>query len=656
MTDLLTQFHFLRPLWLLMLIPLVVLALVAMQRQARASHWQSHIAPHLLPFLVDGKSIKLSRLPVYGLLAAWLLATFAAAGPAWQKLPQPVVKESSALVIAWDLSPSMAAQDVKPSRLVRARLKLIDLLKQRKEGLTALIAYSGEAHVVTPLTDDTDTIISLLYGLDPAIMPAKGSNAEMALSLANQLLKEGANGRGDIVFLTDGIAPAAQDAFAEIHDTAPHPISFWGIGTAQGAPIPLAGGGFAYDRDRNMVIASLDEHAMSDLAAKVGGLYVPFSATDADLKTLSAFAFGNHHADDTQQTERLFDQWYEHGPYLLLLLLPLAALAFRRGLLLCLPLCFVFSPDADALEWQDLWQTKDQQAQAMVNQDPAAAAQTFNNEKWRGIANYKAGDYQAALKNFSGDSASDYYNRGNALTQLGKYEEAIKSFEQAQKLQPENDAIKQNLAIANQLKALQEQQQQQNGDSESNDSQQDKSNNQDQQSQDGGKDQQGQQEQNQDKSSQQNAQNDGNTQQQSPEEQGSSSDQQSELSQEQQQALQDTYGKDASGEQQKQEQQQAQNQDADKAEQQLAGQPQEQDQSQNDEDSPANSVVMRQAEQQTEEQTEEQQALEQWLRKVPDDPSGLMRNKFNYEYRARKREMRENGWRQPDGSHADERW
>lgn len=651
MTDLLTQFHFLRPLWLLMLIPLVMLALVALQRQARASHWQSHIAPHLLPFLVDGKSVKLSRLPVYGLLTAWLLATFAAAGPAWQKLPQPVVKESSALVIAWDLSPSMAAQDVKPSRLVRARLKLIDLLKQRKEGLTALIAYSREAHVVTPLTDDTDTIISLLYGLDPAIMPAKGSNAEMALTLANQLLKEGANGRGDIVFLTDGIAPTAQDAFAEIHDTAPHPISFWGIGTAQGAPIPLAGGGFAYDRDRNMVIASLDEQAMSDLAAKVGGLYVPFSATDADLKTLSAFAFGDHRKDETQQTERLFDQWYEHGPYLLLLLLPLAALAFRRGLLLCLPLCFVFSPNADALEWQDLWQTKDQQAQAMVNQDPAAAAQTFNDEKWRGIANYKAGDYEAALKDFSGDSASDYYNRGNALAQLRKYEEAIKSFEQAQKLQPENDAITQNLAIAKQLKDLQEQQQQQqqNNEGESDDSQQDKSDSEDQQSQDGGKDQQSQQEQNQDKSSQQNAQNGGDTQQQSSEEQGSSSDQQSELSQEQQQALRDTYGKDASDEQQKQEQQQAQNQDA---EQQLAGQPQEQNQPQDDEDSPANSVVMRQ----TEQQTEEQQALEQWLRKVPDDPSGLMRNKFNYEYRARKREMRENGWRQPDGSHADERW
>lgn len=665
MTEVVSQFHFLRPEWLLLLLPLIALALLAMRRHGRAVQWQALIAPHLLPFLVDGKSVRHSRLPVYGLMALWLLATLAAAGPAWRKLPQPVMKEASALVIAWDLSPSMAAEDIKPSRLVRGRLKLIDLLKERKEGLTALIAYSGEAHVVTPLTDDTETIISLLYGLDPAIMPAKGSNAEMALELANQLLAEGANGSGNILFLTDGISADAQQNLLQLHDNAPHKITFWGIGTSEGAPIPLAGGGFAYDGNRNMVIAKLNDRELSELADKTGGLYVPFSQTDFDLETIQHFAFHADHSTN-QATERQFDQWYEHGPYLLVLLLPFAALAFRRGLLLAFPLLFIVSPPADALEWQDLWQTRDQQGQNVLNTSPEEAASLFQNPEWQGVANYQAGNYEQALNHFSGDTAASQYNRGNALTHLGQYDQAIESYRKALAQDPDNSAARNNLAIAEQLKALQEneQQQEQQGDDQ---------NNQDSKQQQNAQDSQSQNSENSDKSSdqdqaQQQSEGSSNNSDQAQQQASSSSDgqdsrndsnHQNQMSQQEQDALEDTYGQQVenSDQQNGEKRDRKAEEEPDEQQHMLAnddnkdGEPQDENKPQ-DEDMPANPIVQREVR----EKTEEQQALEQWLRKVPDDPSGLMRNKFNYEYRARKRELQSNGWRQPDGKKSEERW
>src|SRR5690606_11113883 len=142
-------------------------------------------------FLLDQAHGRLKSWPLYGLLGLWAVAITALAGPVWQKIPQPVERNTDALVICWDLSPSMLAEDVKPSRLVRSRLKLIDLLKTRRDGQVALIAYSGEAYTVTPLTDDRQTLINLLPALSPTTLPTVGSNPEMALNMAVQLLKDG---------------------------------------------------------------------------------------------------------------------------------------------------------------------------------------------------------------------------------------------------------------------------------------------------------------------------------------------------------------------------------------------------------------------------------------------------------------------------------
>ena len=203
MAAFLADFHWLRPLWLSALIPAVLLLVLLWRSHFQSQQWHKHIAPALLPTLLQGGTSKASRFLLVAIALAWLAATIAMAGPVWQKQPTPVVQNTEALVICWDLSPSMLAEDITPSRLARSRLKIIDLLKARPDGQTALIAYSAEAYTVTPLTDDIQTVINLLPALAPTTLPSVGSNPEMAFEQANELLKQAGINHGHIVMLTD---------------------------------------------------------------------------------------------------------------------------------------------------------------------------------------------------------------------------------------------------------------------------------------------------------------------------------------------------------------------------------------------------------------------------------------------------------------------
>ncbi len=662
MTEFLTNFHFARPFWLLLIIPAVVLFVATLRNSRQTSEWRSVIDAHLLPYLLDGKTVTASKLPLYGLLLAWIVASIALAGPVWKKLPQPLHEDVSALVVLWDLSPSMNAADVKPSRLVRSRLKLIDLLNERREGLTGLVAYAGEAHVVTPLTDDNETIINLLSSMSPEIMPLKGSNPEMAMQKAIELLNDAGVAKGDILFLTDGIAPSALHTLETLHEKSGHQVTVWGVGTRDGAPIPGMHGGFARDNSGEIVVAKLDESFLSEVASELGGLYVPFSNSEQDIRTIMNFSL-KPTADLSRETTRLFDEWYEHGPWLLLALLPLAALAFRRGWLLSVAFLVIVLPprQAQAFEWQDLWQTKDQQAADKLEQgDAESAAQTFADLRWKAIAKYKADNYEEAAKLFeqAENSAASYYNHGNALTHLSEYDKAIEAFNKALELNPNLEQAKKNRDIAEKLKQLQEQQQQQANQQQSDQSQQqDQQGDQQQQEnqQQQGEQQQGEQQQNaqnqpgqqqSDQNDQQQNASGQQNQQQADANEPQQKQQDSSLSEEQKQALDRKY--------QSGEDEQSENNAPRSDEQQMqAQQPSEQNESpEGNDDQQTQAAIARMEEQ---EKSEEEQALEQWLRKVPDDPSGLLRNKLKYEYDQRRREFRSGDWGPPDNE-ANQRW
>lgn len=211
-----SQLHFIRPAWFFAFIPLILITLILLRVSKQGRSWTNIIDPKLLPHLLVGQSIKKSSINSLLVFIAGTLAIISLAGPAWEKRPQPVFKDKSALVIALDLSSSMDAADIKPSRLTRARHKITDILKQRKLGQTALLVYAGSTFVVTPLTDDTATITSLLESLTTDIMPSQGTRTDKALLLAASLLKNADVRQGDILLVTDSIEGKAKSTFAKV--------------------------------------------------------------------------------------------------------------------------------------------------------------------------------------------------------------------------------------------------------------------------------------------------------------------------------------------------------------------------------------------------------------------------------------------------------
>ena len=606
------DFHFIRPFALFALLPALLLAYGLIKRKLSHSAWSAVCDAELLPFLLIDKAAKHNRIHLsLGVLAS-VLAIIALAGPTWERIPVPVFRNTSALVIALNLSQSMDAQDIKPSRLIRARYKIADLLQQRKDGQTALLVYAGEAFTVTPLTDDTATIASQLEVLTTDLMPSPGRNTRLAFTKAISLFKQAGLQKGQLVLITDGVDedPNELVVLAQHENIT---VSVLGIGTSEGAPVALPGGGFLKDEQGAIVLPKLDEAKLSQLALLGHGIYRTMGADDSDIQALQALLETPMTADNraTDASDFKLDQWQDIGPWLLLLVLPLAALLFRKGLLICV--VFVLCPHpktAYAWEWKDLWQTQEQQAQqAYTEQNYAQAAKQFTRPDWKAAAKYKAGegyseqDYQDALKQLT--TSDGFYNLGNALAGSGELEKAIDAYQRALKLNPDNADAKYNKELVE--KALEKQQQQQEQQKQQQEQQQ--------------QNQKQQQEQQQESSEQQANENDGK-----PEQKPEHGEQQQDSKQ------QDQQQQSSEQAQQQQKQQEAEQQQA--ASQQKADQPKKDDDKQEAVAQDSSAKL-----------NDKKQAInEQWLKRIPDDPGGLLRRKFQYQYGQRNAEQNDKPW------------
>ncbi len=431
-----SSFHFLRPEWFLALPPLLLALFWYARHRLRGQNWQAVCDPELLPHLLLGRSVRRANWPLWMLLIGLLLTVLALAGPAWERQPQPVFRQQSALVILFDLSRSMQAADLKPSRFVRARLKIEDLLRQRKEGQTALIVFAADAFTVTPLTDDRHTIESLLKSLDPEMMPAQGSDPARAIEMGQELLQQAGLTSGRLLLVTDEDKPSTSLDAARTLQQQGYELAVLGVGSLEGAPIPQPGGGFFKDAQGNPVFPILNRAGLQKLAATGGGTYTELSIDDSDLNTLLAGLVDrrlNQAGQEDRSSGAAGDQWREEGIWLIWPLTLLAALAFRRGWLLVLPLLLLAPVPAEAFGWADLWQTSDQQAaQAFARQDYADAAEQFQDKRWKASALYKAGEFEAAAAQLEKpQDAEDWYNLGNALARKGDLPAAFNSYQQA---------------------------------------------------------------------------------------------------------------------------------------------------------------------------------------------------------------------------------
>ncbi|MGI9279044.1 MAG: vWA domain-containing protein, partial [Endozoicomonas sp.] len=461
MSEFISQFHFLRPLWLTAFIPCLILLAALWRQQQQTGDWKRVIAPELLQHLLQGRSEKQSRLPIYLLLTGWTLAVLALAGPAWQKVPTPVNKSLQPLVVVVDMSYKMYAEDVKPNRLSRVRYKLLDLFKLRKDGLSALVAYAGSAHTVSPLTDDNRTLANLVPALSPQIMPEQGDNPLRGIEQALQLLEQGAGEAGDILLITDQIPDKQLSDIRSLLQKNGSSLSILGIGSEKGAPISLPGGGFLKDSQGTIIVPQKERQQLRQLAQSTGGVYSDMALDDSDLKVVLPKAGLN---DTSVKVERQFDQWQDAGFWLVLLLLPLALAGFRKGwLAVFLVAAILPSPPAEALEWDSLWKNTNQQAmEALNNKESEQAAEKFTRPDWKGEALYQAEQYEQAASEFAKSKTADgFYNQGNALAKAGKLDEAQKAYDKALELAPDMEDAKANKKLVDALKKQQQQQQQQ---------------------------------------------------------------------------------------------------------------------------------------------------------------------------------------------------
>lgn len=559
------DFHFLRPLWLLALPLGPLLAWSLWRRLHEGVQWREVCDPHLLAHLLVTPGAARRKWPYWILMAATTLAVLALAGPAWERLEQPVYRTLNARVVVLDLSRSMDATDYQPSRLTRARFKVVDILRRSRDRPVGLAVFAADGFIITPLTEDANTLISLLPAVNTDIMPAQGSRADLGLKSATRMLERGGARRGEVILITDGVkGPLAETQAAKLH-AAGFRISVLAAGTPQGGPIPVQGGGFFKDLGGGIVVAMTDYDALRAIASAGGGRFATLSNDDSDIDYLLSYDGPQPLDLDTQAAERTSEVWRDRGPWLLLALLPLAALAFRRGWLALIPLTVAVMPaPVRAVTWDDLWARADQQAAgALRNGNPAHAASVARDPLWKGGALYRQGQYEEAADAFvQSDDSSAHYNRGNALAKSGRLAEALSAYDAVLEVDPQHaDAVHNRALVARLMEELRQQsrQQQQEGEPGS----------------------QGQE-----------AQDNGSTADQDARD---SMDQSQEPAGGQDNAARDNPGAAAT----------------DQAQQ------------------PADSAPLT---------AEEQQAMAQWLRRVPDDPGGLLRRKFQLEYSKRRPE------------------
>lgn len=563
----LALFHFLRPAWLLLL-PLAVLLPWGWRRVRKPSGDWAHVCdPHLFKWLSVGQDSGSRR--GMGAIAAGLalvLGILALAGPSWVRLPDASFTARDTRVIALDLSGSMLAEDLKPNRLTQARYRLADLLVETTEGQTGMVAYAGDAFVVSPLTNDMNTIANLLPALQPDIIPAGGSRADRALDLAATLLQRAGSGSGEVLLVSDAADERAAAAARRLRDQGIL-TSVLAVGTREGAPIPSGGsgggpgGGFVTDQSGNVVIARLESAALREVAAAGGGRYSVLGESGSAAIRLELWADRDSRAFERRE-QALEERWQDAGPWLVLLMIPVLLAGFRRGLLFALTVGLLptLTPtQAQAGWWEDLWQRKDQQAWAALQaEQPERAASLAVDPGIAGEAWYRSGDYETAGRAWAGlDGADAHYNRANALALQGNLDAAIAAYDQALEIDPDMQDAIYNRNVVEQLRREQEQQQQQ------------------QQEQQDGSD----------------------SQQDSSEQSGDSR---------------------SSG------QSDSEQQEGDQREQSEAGEMEEQ------EGEPEAERLQREIQEAWSE--EDAQAMEQWLRRIPDDPGGLLRRKFRNEY------------------------
>ncbi len=492
-----TSFHFATPSWLYGLIALPVLWLLYMLLYR--GHHRSEVKlklkgfadPHLLPHLLGEEEQKSHKQSLWQPLLLWSLiwscALFAMAGPRWNYTEVKAFTPAHNLVIVLDISRSMDAEDIKPSRLIRARQEIEDFIRNSEGMKFGLVAFDAVPHMITPLTDDVQALKQILPSLTTDIVYKQGSTLAPALNMSADMLINEPGDSKYILILSDG---GFDDGDATLLTTQQDlrnkgiEIHAIGLGTVEGAPIPDGRGGFVQDAGKTF-ISKLEQNQLKLITSDRGSLYQHASYLDDDTRAVLSHIKGPTEAEKEEQKTALF--WEEHFYLFLLPIILLVLPWFRRNArfpAVIVLLCTMQLTPTQAFEWRNLFLNNQQQGKAALEQQQYdQATQKFSDVYHKGVAQYKAGNYEDAAQYFEAvqrpevQSAASY-NLGNAQLMSGQIEQAIETYENLLKDSPDHEDARHNLEIARKLLEQQKELEQQN-----NDQNQQQQNSQDQQSQ-----------------------------------------------------------------------------------------------------------------------------------------------------------------------------
>ncbi|MBO1924829.1 VWA domain-containing protein [Thiomicrorhabdus sp. 6S3-12] len=638
------EVNFLRPWWFLTLLPVAWLLWRAWQVKAKQGAWHQVIAPKFRQLLLSqphNESSVFHKLWLIALGLVWLLMSVILAGPSLKSVEIPAQKSQQGTVIVLDLSLSMLADDLTPSRLNRVKYKLTDLLTQHPEMPVGMVVYAGSAHTISPISEDNQTLLSLIPPLNPLIMPQYGSDPLSGLEQAKALLEGAHITQGHLIWITDDIETDQTIEIEKWFAQNPYSLRIITVGTAQGAAINLPNYGLLKDDQGQVVLASVPVQRFANLSQKLQAPIQSLKIEQNDLDWLLPGRLQAAAADKENNKEVVHP--LDEGAAILLLLVPLIAFLFRRGLLFALtPLMLTFSlsvPDPAYAESQlddlaNMFQSHNQQAYKAFNRNNFESAEAlFEDKQWRAASLYRLGRYKEAAKFFEQDnSARGKYNLGNALAKSGDLKGAQKAYQQALKTDPDIQDAKENLQLINRL--LQEQEQQQ-------------------------------QNQPQNQQEQQNANSQNASGQETPSEKQSNQNQGTQTQKEQEQARSEQNETDTAEKDQDQKSSQQENnsnsagQSADQASSDANGNNGQSENAREGEEQKSHNTIASEQESAEDQQSpqkagssrlidepakgtpsenqdwEEQQATEAWLQQIPDQPGLFLKRKFEYQYQQR---------------------
>lgn len=449
------NFHFLRPDFLWLSIPLAIILILSLVGSREAVKWKKVIAPHLRPYVIKKGSESLKKWMQIALVFILSIATIGVAGPTWKMSEVPDKKLETPLVIALDLSQSMMATDIQPNRLERAKFKIKDLLAENPKARISLIGFAGSAHTIVPLTRDYKIISTHLEGLSPATIPYPGTNLEAALRLTDTLTSV-TTATAKLLLITDDFTNETFYLLRKFVSNGNNIVEIIPMNTTSGANVPAPRSKNPLKDSKGKIVHSALNSEVLNKLNSIENIHINMPTLDTSDMELLAKSIGSN-LEFNEENDDIKNEWQDEGYWLIIPFAFFVLLWFRRGWVVFSLVLMVSlsSCSEENKSFKDLWETKDYQAQKLAqNGEFEKAGETYINPLRKGVAYYKAGNYEEAINAFQKDTtAMGAYNLGISYYKNGDYAAAELAFGKAIELDPENEEAKANLKVAQQIMA-----------------------------------------------------------------------------------------------------------------------------------------------------------------------------------------------------------